>query len=127
MSWTQLLTKLQLKGLSLTAAENAELVEKSGSNIVLVIAKTHRSLMTDNVVKRIEQALSNYYKEEIKLTVREKEDLQTTPAQQKESARQQQTEKAESTIKNDLFFQKLQQEFSAELVKGSIKPLHDDI
>lgn len=127
VSWTQLLTKLQLKGLSLTAAENAEFVEKSGANIVLVIAKTHRSLVTDKVVKRIEQALSHYYKEDIKLTVHQKEELQTTPAQQKESVRQQQAEKAESSIKNDLFFQKLQQEFSAELVKNSIKPLHDDI
>ena len=125
VNWSELLSRLELNGLALSAVENTEFIEKSGAQIVLGVAKNHLSVFTPNVVKRIEQGLTNFYQEPIKITLRQRSALQSTPAQQRETARQKQYEKALEAIQNDAFFQQLQHEFSAELVKDSIVPLQD--
>jgi len=126
-SWSQILPQLKLSGLALNAAENAELVSKTGAALILRINKGHQSVFTKPVVGRIEQALTAYYKEPVKLTLQCDEQLQSSPAQQKQIRHEKQQQDAESALQNDPFFQQLQQTFSAELVKNSITPLKNDL
>ena len=119
--------QLKLSGLALSAAENAEFISKTDSVIVLRIEKGHRSVFTAAVIGRIEQGLANYYKEVIKLTLTSEEEVSSSPAQNRKKAQTKEHNDASTALQNDLFFQQLQQEFSAELVKNSIAPLKDDL
>ncbi|ARH01648.1 DNA polymerase III subunit gamma/tau [Legionella micdadei] len=125
--WGALLVQLKLTGLALTAAENAEFVTKSGQEVILRVAKGHRSLFTPAVVNRIEQALGIYYGELIKINLSTEDSIHSSPAQQKQIAQNQQQQEAEINLQNDPIFQQLRQEFSAELVKNSIVPVKDEL
>ena len=91
------------------------------------VAKGHLSVFTAAVIKRIEQALTTYYKEVIKLKLRSDEPVLSSPAQQRKITQEKMHEHAETSLQSDPFFQQLQEEFSAEVVKNSIVPLKDDL
>jgi len=125
--WSTMLPQLKLSGLALNAAENAEFIDKSGAVITLRVNKGHRSVFTTAVIGRIEQGLTNFYKETIKLKLHSEEDVTSSPAQKRKIAEVKEQDEASTALQNDPFFQQLQQEFSAELVKNSIAPLKDDL
>lgn len=125
--WAGILNQLNLTGLTLNAAENAEFITKSGREIKLRVAKGHQSLFTPSVTSRIEQALESYYKEPIKIALSCDEPVQSSPALQKQIAQNLRQQDAETNLQNDPFFQQLRQEFSAELVKNSIVPVKDEL
>ncbi len=125
--WGALLPQLNLTGLALNAADNAELIGKSGGEVTLRVSKGHLSVFTAAVIKRIEQGLANHYKEVIKLTLSSDEVVRASPAQERTKIKQEESEGATAALQNDPFFQQLQKEFSAELVKNSITLLKDDL
>jgi len=120
LSWAEILTKLNLHGLALSAAEHAEFINKSEGSVVLRVEKGHLSIFTTAVLNRIEQGLSGYYGEKITLSLNSDTLVLSTPMLQKQETQKKQQQAAEASLQNDPFFQQLQQEFSAELVKNSI-------
>lgn len=121
--WNTIVPKLKLTGLALTAAEQAEWVSKLDTVILLRVAKGHQSMFTPTVIKRIEDQLANYYQEKIKLAIESSEETSSSPAQQREETQKKIHQNAEAALQNDPFFQQLQKEFSAEVVKNSIEPV----
>ncbi|MBA3536425.1 MAG: DNA polymerase III subunit gamma/tau [Tatlockia sp.] len=126
-NWATILTQLKLTGLTLSAAENAEFMGKSGREIKLRVAKGHQSLFTPTIISRIEEALKTYYREAIKIALTSDEPVQSSPAQQKQVALNLRQQDAETHLQNDLFFQQLRQEFSAEVVRNSLTSVKDEI
>jgi DNA polymerase-3 subunit gamma/tau len=124
--WTSILQQLNLSGLALNAAENAEWMGQSGSEVSLRVAKRHLSVFTASVVKRIEQALANYYKHVVKLNLISEEMVLSSPAQQRIATQKKMHNEAATALEKDPFFQQLQEEFSADLVKNSIAPMSED-
>nr|WP_019217722.1 DNA polymerase III subunit gamma/tau [Legionella tunisiensis] len=102
--WSTVVTQLKLTGLTLNAAENAELIAKSDREITLRVAKGHQSLFTPAVTSRLEQALSNYYKKSIKIVLNTGETVQSSPAQKKQIAQGLRQQEAEAALQNDPFF-----------------------
>ena len=127
VSWSQVIQQLKLNGLTLTAAEHSERLSKSGPELVLRVSKGHLSLFTTAVIKRLEEALSKYYKEVIKIKLRSDEVVSSSPAQERTISQKKMHEEAEQALKSDPFFNQLQENFSAELVKNSIISLKDDL
>lgn len=125
--WSNILAKLNLQGLALSAAENAELISKTDGVVVLRVEKGHQSLFTTSVLSRIEQGLTNYYNEKIKLSLNSDKLVSSSPMLQKQIIHKKQHSDAEAALESDPFFQQLQQTFSAEIVKNSISPLKDDL
>ena len=125
--WGVLLPQLKLNGLALNAAENAELISKNEAEVVLRISKGHFSVFTKAVIKRIEEGLTHYYNETIKLTLCSDDAVHASPAQERIKTQQKENDGATAALQNDPFFQQLQKEFSAELVKNSITLLKDDL
>ncbi|MFC3908696.1 DNA polymerase III subunit gamma/tau [Legionella dresdenensis] len=126
-SWSAILDKIKLTGLARNAAENAEMIGKDGRDISLRVAQGHQSLFTPNVTSRLEQALAAYFGEPIKINFEFDTMTQSSPAQQKQVIQTQNQQKAEESIIDDPFVKRLQQEFSAEIVKNSIAPLKDEL
>ena len=127
IQWNMILRELKLSGLALNAGENAECVGKLGGRITLRVAKGHQSLFTPTTISRIQQALTRYYKEEIKISLQTDEALVSSPALQRKETLARNHEQAETALRDDPFFQTLQEEFSAELVKNSIVPTKDPL
>lgn len=125
--WGHLLKALQLSGLALNAAEQAEFVSHTDTLVTLRIDEGHRSLFTPAVIKRIEQALTKYYEKSISLNLNSDEKVISSPRQQKQKMQENAHHEATASLKNDPFFQQLQDEFSAELVKNSIASLKDSL
>ncbi len=128
LSWSNIIAKLKLHGLTQNAAANAELMGKEASLVILRVAKGHKSLFTSAVLNRLQEALTRFYHEPIKIKLIDSDEaVSSTPAQQQKILQQSQQKAAEEAILNDPFFQQLQQEFSGELVKNSIVSLKDDL
>lgn len=125
--WHLMLPQLKLTGLALNAAENAEFSGKNGQQCVLKVAKAHRSIFTETILQRIQEALSNFYQESIKLSILEDDSVSASPAQQKKIIKDQQQQTAQMALERDAVFQQLKQDFSAELVKNSITSTQDDL
>jgi DNA polymerase-3 subunit gamma/tau len=126
-AWETLLPSLQLTGLALNAIEHAEFISKEGSVVSLRVNKGHQSIFTTAVIKRIEQGLANHYKDMIKLALCTDDVVISSPAQKRKEENVRVHALAANALQSDPFFQQLQEEFSAELVKNSIEPLKDEI
>lgn len=125
--WNTILPKLSLTGLTLAAAENAELVTKDNQRIIIRVENGHKSMFTHTVMTRIEDALSRYYGEAIQLCLEFVNELIATPAAVKRIAHENQHQLAEAALDGDPFLKQLQHEFSAEIIKSSIAPLKDSL
>lgn len=126
--WRDILKRLPLKGLAYTAAENAVLKEKKDNAVCLSVQPGHESLFTDAVKKRITEALSQYYKVTIRLSViSERECRAATPAVQKKQHQDQALQKANEHLNTDPVFQALQETFSAKVVEGSIESVKNEL
>ena len=126
-NWPNIVSQLNLSGLALSAVDNTHFLKKTGATVTLQIAKKHHSIFTPTVIKRINDALTNYFKETITVVLECDAAVLSTPAQQKIETLHQQHQDAETSLQNDPFFQQLQQEFSAKLVENSIAQRKDDL
>lgn len=122
-NWLTILKKINLTGLALNVALNTEWVNKIGREITLKVALGHQSLFNPNVQQRIEQELSLYYNENIKIKINFNDTIQDSPAQKKKLIQTMRQQEAEEIVKNDAVLQRIKEEFSAEVVKDSIEPL----
>ncbi|PJD94066.1 MAG: DNA polymerase III subunit gamma/tau [Legionella sp.] len=122
-SWDDVIRILKLTGLALTAIKQTELLEKTTGQVRLKAEKAHQSLFTAPVISRIQDALSAYYQETIRLTFEYQDIVLTSPAAQKKIADTQAQEAMSAALHSDPVFQQLQKEFSAELVKDSISAI----
>lgn len=127
IAWVDLIPKLKLTGLALSALENAEFISMVDNEISLALAKGHESLFTPSTKIKIEKALGTYYNQPINLILKKGEATQTSPAQQRTKAVAEKQKQAEESLAKDPQFQKIKQEFSAELVKNSIVPLKNSL
>ena len=126
-NWPQIVSQLKLTGLAHNALDNAEFVEKEDKIIALKVARGHQSLFTPTTITKIESALSDYFSSTLKIKLHAEDQIMATPAQHKEKIIHEKQQKASLALDNDVVFQQLQKEFSAELVKNSIVALKDDL
>lgn len=126
-SWSEIIAQLNLTGLTLNAAENSELLDKAPGVVTLGITKGHQSVFTPSVLNRLEDALSRYYQEKIKISLTCDVPIGSSPALQKEQIQTKQHEEMTHALQDDAFFKQLQQEFSAQVIKKSISPLKNTL
>ncbi|OGV46690.1 MAG: DNA polymerase III, subunit gamma and tau [Legionellales bacterium RIFCSPHIGHO2_12_FULL_42_9] len=120
IDWDGLSAKLNLTGIARTAIKNAEFISKTDTDIVLGVNKGHQALFTASIIKKIEQELSNVYKTTIKLILQINSNIQNSPLHKQQRSNVEHANQAQAALDNDVFFQELQQEFSAEIVQNSI-------
>ena len=124
--WHLIVPKLKLRGLALNAAENAQLSTYENDTCKLITDKAHESLFTASVITTIEKALSAVYAKPTKVMIKAGELPNPSPAIIKQQEADERLKSASNSLEQDVFFKRLQEEFSAELVKNSIASLKDD-
>ncbi len=119
--WSELLPKLELKGVALALASNCSQTSFQNHKMELALAPQHSALFNDKVLERIQEALTKYFNQAIKLEIKiANETLQTPAKEQFEKMTAKQTH-ATSAIKEDEHVKAIMDVFGATLDPNSIK------
>lgn len=118
--WEAIVSEISLSGIAKTAANNLEFIEKTPGAVLFGVEKGHQSLFTPSVKQRIEEALSQYYGEKIRITLQLSATVSASPAVKMQQHQKIQRESADKSLEDDAVFQQVKQVFSAELIKNSI-------
>jgi len=122
--WREIVNALGLGGLVKQLAINCTFKQRDGNNIQLEIEGGHSNLVNPKAKQRLQQALGEYFNIEAHLNIKIVQKITTeSPAktvQRETSERQQQ---AEQSINEDSFAKTLKDNFNAEVIPGSIKPV----
>ena len=109
--WEDLIPKLNLSGLALNAAKQADFIFTGAYTAELRFNKNHRSLFTASVIQKIEQQLNSYYAKTIKLTLKSDEENPNSPAEQQRFQQQKIQNENQATLDADPIFQILKNTF----------------
>jgi len=138
--WREVVNALGLGGLVKQLAINCSMQQRDGKKIVLHIASGHSNLINPKAKQRLQQALGEYFNVEaqleIKVVTKNESDgaggmdsgvengmKNETPAQTIKRETDQRQQQAVESINEDSFTQSLKENFNAEIIPGSVKPL----
>jgi DNA polymerase III subunit gamma/tau len=113
-TWEALIPKLNLTGLALNAAKQADLIFNADHTAAqLQFNKNHRSLFTPTVVDKIEQQLSAYYKKTLKLSLQSQEKAPDSPAEKERMQKKATQDEHQRQLDADPAFQTLKATFKS--------------
>lgn len=123
-NWREIVDALGLGGLVKQLAINCTFKQREGNTVDLEIENGHSNLVNPKAKQRLQQALGEYFNIDANLNISVVQQIETeSPAktvQRETSERQQQ---AEQSIDEDSFAQSLKEQFNAEIIPGSVKPV----
>lgn len=138
--WREIVNTLGLGGLVKQLAINCTMQPRNGCNIMLHIENGHRHLINPKAKQRLQQALGEYFNIDAKLEIKviNQAEVQVTssdenevnnvtnnetPAQTTKREIDQRQQQAVESINEDSFAQTLKENFNAEIIPGSVKPV----
>lgn len=122
--WREVVNSLGLGGLVKQLAINCTMQQRDGCNILLQIASGHSNLINPKAKQRLQQALGEYFNIDAQLDIKVVDQVESeSPAQtiQRETVERQ--EQAVVAVNEDSFTQTLKEQFNAEIIPGSVKPV----
>jgi|SaaInlStandDraft_7_1057024.scaffolds.fasta_scaffold07216_3 DNA polymerase III subunit gamma/tau len=114
-SWAQIITKINVTGMTLALLKNTAFHSFNDSLIKLELSKNQSALFNDSHKKRIEAALTNYFQQTIKLEVSIIDSAQNTPIKQEIKVKEDKKQQAKSDMLNDANVQTIMTKFDAKL------------
>jgi DNA polymerase-3 subunit gamma/tau len=120
-NWRGLVDQLKL-GLARALAQNCELVRFEENAIYLSIPQSHKHLLDQGYQDKLKAAINQHFGKKMQLHF-EIGGTGNTPAQQVSKEKAALQSKAESAIQQDDFVQALVNEFGAQIISSSIKPV----
>jgi DNA polymerase-3 subunit gamma/tau len=120
-NWRGLLEELKL-GLVRTLAQHCELVSYDENSISLSVPEAQKHLLLPNYQEKLGAAISQYFDKKIKLQF-SIGGTGNTPAKQISQEKAHAQANAESAIEDDSFVQSLINDFGAQIIPNSIKPI----
>ena len=123
-NWREIVDALGLGGLVKQLAINCTFKQREDNTVDLEIESGHSNLINPKAKQRLQQALGEYFNIDANLNIKVVQQIEAeSPAktvQRETSERQQQ---AEQSIDEDSFAQSLKEQFNAEIIPGSVKPV----
>lgn len=130
--WREVVNALGLGGLVKQLAINCTMQQRDGNSIVLHITSGHSNLINAKAKQRLQQALGEYFNIDAQLEIKivnknesggESGHINETPAQTTQRETDQRQQQAVTAINEDSFTQSLKENFNAEIIPGSVKPV----
>lgn len=122
--WRTIVSALGLGGLVKQLAVNCTLKQREGNRIILQIASGHSNLLNVKAKQRLQQALGEYFDIDAQLDIEVANKIEAeSPAQTVQRETVQRQQQAEAAIDEDSFVRSLKENFNAEVIPGSVKPL----
>lgn len=120
--WTQWVNDMALSGAARVIAQNCCIAEQNDKAINLHLAPAQKPMLQSKYTQRINDALNQLLKKEIKLTIAVAEPNSHTPSSLAKQQQQHNQQQAEQSIQKNEHVQTIMQTFGAEIVSGSIAP-----
>ena len=122
--WRGIVNALGLGGLVKQLAVNCTVKKREGNEIILQIASGHSNLINPKAKQRLQQALGEYFNIEAHLTIEVVSKVETeSPAQTTQREKVQRQDQAVHSMDEDSFVKSLKENFNAEVIPGSVKPI----
>ena len=124
-NWSGLVEAMNLRGMVKQLAVNCTLREKTSTDVKLMLNKENEQLLNPMLLKKLEEALCTSLQQKLKLDIELGEQQVESPAKttQRNQVERQQT--AEESIQQDPMVQALKENFNAEVVPNSVKPINE--
>ena len=119
--WRALVNELNL-GLARTLAQQCELTAYDEHSISLSIPESHKHLLSPNYQEKLSGAITQYYGKKVRLQF-SIGGTGNTPAKQMLQEKAHAQANAETAIEEDSFVQALINDFGAQIIPNSIKPI----
>ncbi len=125
-NWAGLVDSLNLRGMVKQLAVNCTLQEKSASEMKLTLSKQNEQLLNPAMQKKLEEALCSCLQQKLKLHIELGEQQVESPAKTTERNHAERQQTAEDIIHQDPMVQALKDNFNAEVVPNSVKPINEN-
>ncbi len=125
-TWPQLVRALRLKGVASALASNCSLQSISDTEVCLALEAGHAQIRTANAEARLRQALSEHLGGPVRVRIEIAEHADATPAQLASRDFAERQRAADAAIEADATVQAFKQQFAAEIVPGSVRPINHD-
>lgn len=121
--WTDILTQLQLTGMTLALASNCALLKIQENHVELALSKKHEPMLNKKLQTRMEEALSQLYQRQMSVTIQLTGEELHTAAKQKDTDQKNRHATAVNAIQADHQVKKIMDVFDATLDVNSIKAI----
>ena len=121
-NWRGLVEQNLKLGLARALAQNCELLNHDENSMTLRVADSQKHLASTTYQDKLSSAINEYFGRKIKLNF-ELSSEANTPAKQNATEKAVVQSSAEAAIMNDDFVQALMQNFDAQIIPNTIKPL----
>ncbi len=129
--WREILEGLAVSGMVKQLAANCVLQGIEDNTVTLAVDAGHQQLRNPKSESRLKQALCEYFDKDLRLDIVVNTGAKTeaeakqieTPAQSQARETDERQQQAEASIEGDSFVQAMKENFNAEIVPGSVKPV----
>lgn len=122
-NWAGLVEAMNLRGMVKQLAVNCTLKEKSATEVQLILSKEKEQLLTPGLQAKLQDALCNGLQQTLKLKISLGVSDTESPAQTEARTQAERQQSAEQSIERDPMVQALKENFNAQLVPNSVKPV----
>jgi len=122
-NWAGLVETMNLRGMVKQLAVNCTLKEKSATEVQLILSKEKEQLLTPGLQAKLQDALCNGLQQTLKLKITLGVSDTESPAQTEARNQAERQQSAEESIQQDPMVQALKENFNAQLVPNSVKPV----
>ena len=124
-NWAGLVEAMSLRGMVKQLAVNCNLKEKSATEVRLTLNQENEQLLNSSLQSKLEEALCNSLQQKLKLHIELGKLEVESPAQTQARNIADRQQSAEESIQQDPMVQALKENFNAEVVPNSVKPLNE--
>jgi len=124
-NWAGLVEALNLRGMVKQLAVNCTLQDKSATEVRLMLSRQNEQLLNPAMQKKLEEALCSSLQQKLKLHIELGDQQVESPAKTSERNQAELQQSAEDTIQQDPMVQALKENFNAEVVPNSVKPVNE--
>ncbi len=121
IDWPTVYPQLGLRGISQALASHCAFHKQDGETLHLVLPPKQSALLQDKHRDRINEALNNYLKKQVKLLIDIGEAKQQSPAEQQLAHQASAKSALEESLEKDPMVQSLKENFGATLQPGSLQ------
>ncbi len=121
-AWKNIIDEMALVGLVKELAGNCVLKSHSADKVELALAPAQEHLLNENQKKRLEQAITVRFGQDVKLTIVIEDAKDETPAETNVRLEKERLKAAEASLNNDPAVKSLMDTFNAAIDEDSIQP-----
>ncbi len=121
ITWDNIVAQLPVSGIARQVVANSILVSKEGNLVKLKLSPSNANMVGESVLQRLQQALSQFYAETIKIQLIEATLEEETPAIKAEKQQQNELQEAVVTISEDPNIKSIEEVFNTKLDTNSVR------